>query len=349
MKYGIIATNPLEQLALWAGRVPVPLVDALYSLIKVRCLMAAVRLGLFEALRDAPRTGSEVAGALNLDSESTTLVLRTLVFADYLKQEGDRYALSPLARDNLIAGAPRDLTGFLEWNYWQWDMVAGLEELLRTGRGVDFHHTLTDPAGWASYQKGMLEVARFDAAFLAERVPVPKGARRLLDIAGSHGLLGAALCRRHPPLTSTVIDLPQALPTAETLARQAGHADVVSHRPGDITRDAFEPEHDVALLANALHHFDPATNRDLLNRVWAALNPGGTVAIWEIESADRSRPAGEGDGATLFFRLTSTAACYHGTEYAAWLGEAGFTDVRIIRRPLPPRGVLIVGRRPISA
>lgn len=346
MKYGLIATNPLEWLALRAGRVPVPLVDALYGLIKVRCLMAAVRLGLFEALRATPRTGPEVAGSLGLDPETTTLVLRTLVFADYLHQEGDAFALAPLARETMISGAARELTGFLDWNYWQWEMVAHLEELLRTGRGVDFHATMTDPAGWASYQRGMLEVARFDAALVSEKVPVPRGARRLLDVAGGHGLFGAALCRRHPPLRATVVDLPQALPAARALAEEAGHADLVTHVAGDITRDPFEPGQDVALLANTLHHFDAAENRALLGRVRAALNPGGTAAIWEIEASDPRGPAGEGDGATLFFRLTSSAACYRASDYAAWLAEAGFEGVRVRRHPLSPRGVLVIGRVP---
>ena len=40
------------------------------------------------------------------------------------------------------------------------------------------------------------------------------------DVAGSHGLLGAAICRRHPPMTSVVLDLPQLYDTG----RQAGVA-----------------------------------------------------------------------------------------------------------------------------
>jgi hypothetical protein len=37
--------------------VPLPLIDALYPLIKCRALMCGVRLGLFEALRPGPLTG----------------------------------------------------------------------------------------------------------------------------------------------------------------------------------------------------------------------------------------------------------------------------------------------------
>src|SRR5918996_4786215 len=83
MKYGAIPENLFERLALAAGQVPLPLLDAIYSLMKARCLMAGVRLGVFEALRDGPRTAAEVAAARGLDAECTGLLLRMLTFGEY--------------------------------------------------------------------------------------------------------------------------------------------------------------------------------------------------------------------------------------------------------------------------
>jgi SAM-dependent methyltransferase len=245
----------------------------------------------------------------------------------------------------MVPGASLELWGYVEWNYTQWDFVAHLEDLVRTGRGLDFHSTMTDPGQWADYQRGMLEIARFDAPVLAARVPVRRGARRLLDIGGSHGFLGAAICRRHPPMRSVVLDLPQAVPAARELARAEGLSDLVEHREGDLQSADFGSGHDVVLLANVLHHFRPDDNVAILHRAWAALAPGGTVAIWGIERPDRSSKAGAGDGAALFFRLTSTAACYSGREYAGWLADAGLTRVRIQRPLLSPGSVLITGRK----
>lgn len=224
MKYGPIPENLFERLALLSGKAPVPLIDAIFSLMKARSLMAGVRLGVFTALVDGPRTAGEVAAARSLDGECTGLLLRMLTFAGYVKQKGDRFTLSALGRRSMVPGAPLELWGYLEWNYTQWDFVAHLEDLVRTGRGLDFHATMTDPGQWADYQRGMLEIARFDAPILAARVPVRRGARRLLDIAGSHGLLGAALCRKHPPMTSVVLDLPQAVETAREPRRRKGSA-----------------------------------------------------------------------------------------------------------------------------
>ncbi len=344
MQYGPIPTNLAERIAMWAGRVPIPLMDALFSIMKARGLMAAVSLGVFDALAKGPRTAADAARELELDPQSLELLLRSLVWAGYADQSGNRYALSSLARKTMVTGAEMELTGFVQWNYVQWRMVEQMETLLKTGCGVDFHRTMTDPEEWRWYQKGMMEVARFDAPVLAKSVPVKRGARTLLDVAGSHGLLGAAICRRHPPMRSVVIDLPNAIEHAKALAESAGISDIVEHRAGDVMTADLGSNNDVALLANIVHHFMPEQNIALLKRVHASMSSNATVAIWELETPDPESKAGEGDGAALYFRLTSTALCYSGREYSRWLKEAGFRSIRVLRPALSPLNVLVIGR-----
>src|SRR5689334_22584698 len=128
MKYGVIPSNLIERLALWMGKVPVPMLDALVSILKARSLMAGVRFGIFETLRDAPLSASEVAAKCRLDAECTELLLRVLVMADYLEYHDNQFALSELSRQTMIAGAEHELFGYLMWNYSQWEMVAHLDE-----------------------------------------------------------------------------------------------------------------------------------------------------------------------------------------------------------------------------
>ncbi|HRC86883.1 MAG TPA: methyltransferase dimerization domain-containing protein, partial [Thermoanaerobaculia bacterium] len=172
MKYGAIPVNPLERLALLTGMVPIPAVDALYGLVKARSLMAAVRLGLFEALRGGPRSPEAVAGELGLDAECTGLLMRALAYADYLEQEPRGYRLSRISRRSLLAGSPMDMRGFVEWNYHQWQLLDHLEALVETGQGADFHLVMKDPALWAAYQRAMLDIARLPARVVAKKVPV---------------------------------------------------------------------------------------------------------------------------------------------------------------------------------
>lgn len=344
MKYGAIPTTVIERLALLSGKLPIPVIDALFGPLKTRAIMAAVRLGVFEAMREGEHDADGLARRLGLDAGALELLLRGLVVCDYLVQRGSRFALSPLARRTMLDGAPMELAGYMRFNYRQWEFIGHLEELIRTGRGLDFHQTMTDEESWRDYQLGMLEIARLEADVLAARVPVRRGAASLLDLAGSHGLLGAAICRRHPPMRSTVIDLPQAVTHAQELARTESLSNVVSYREGDVTTADLGRGHDVVLLSNILHHFDVERSRTILERVRAALRADGTVAIWEIEAPKRGSKVTSGDGSALFFRLTSTAGAYHGDDYAGWLRDAGFRRVTIARPATAPGKVLVSAR-----
>ena len=343
MKYGAIPTSILERLAFLRGRVPIPLVDTTFGLMKARALMAGVRLGVFEAMREGHHSAQELAGRLSLDADTLELLLRVLVNAEYLVHQRGRFALSKLGRRNLISGAEMELFAFVESGYMMWEWVEHLEEVIRTGKGLDFHSTLEDPVMWKHYQRGMLELARLDAPVVAARVPVPQGPRQLLDLGGSHGLLGAAICRRHPPMRSTVIDLPAAIPHARELARTEKIDDIVEHRAGDLLRTDFGSGIDVILLANVLHHFRPEHVRQILVKAHTALRKGGTIAIWDREAPPRGSRPTSGDGVALFFRLTSTAAAYGGGDYTSWLTEAGFPHTRLKRPIVLPGRVLVTG------
>jgi hypothetical protein len=340
---GILPETILERVALWLGLVPVPVIDLLFGPLKARILMTGVRLGVFEALHDRPRTAADLASALSLDPAGLEFLLRALAHVQYLERREGRYRLSSLSRRTMVAGAPMELTAYVRWNETQWRFLEELDAMVRTGRGVDFHGTLEDPEAWGHYQRAMLEVARLDAPTLVRFVPIAAGATRLIDLGGAHGFLGAAICRRHPPMRSTVIDLPRALEHGRALALEGGYADLVDYRAGDLLTDPFE-ESDAALLSNVLHHLSPEQVASVLGRVRAALRPGGTVAIWELEAPQGENGAGHGAFAALFFRLTSTSDAYHGGEYAKWLSAAGFSRIRVLRPRRSPARVLVLAR-----
>jgi hypothetical protein len=230
------------------------------------------------------------------------------------------------------------------FNYAQWEFIEHLEELVRTGCGRDFHATMTEPGRWRDYQLGMQELARIESPIVAAHVPVPRGAVSLLDLAGAHGLFGAAVCRKHPPLRCTVLELPQAAVHARLLAAEEGLSDVVTHREGDVLASPFGRP-DVVLMFNILDHFSPDRVKSIIRRTYDALRPDDSVAIWEIEASRTTSCATGADGATLFFRLTSSAGAYNGDDYAGWLREAEFRRIRLNRPLALPGKVLVTARR----
>jgi len=348
MRYEIRPDNLLEQSALWLDVVPLPAVEMLVPLLKVRAIMSGVRLGIFERLAGGKLEATTLAEQSGLDAECLGLLLRVLVGARYLESDGKRFWLAPIARKSLVRGAKNELTAYVEFNYMQWQFLEELESTLRAGHGIDFHRSLMSSSPeWRTYQRAMLQLARPVAPWLGRKVPVPAGARRLLDLGGAHGLLGAAICRAHPPLRSIVFDLPGAVEEARQLAEQEGICDVVEHRAGDILEVDLGSGADVVLLSNVLHHFTKTQSAELLDRVHRALVSGGTLAVWELELPDASaKPDLVRDAIALYFRVTSSGIGLSPGRLARWLERARFSRVKSWRSPRAPGWVLVHARRP---
>ena len=351
MRYAIEPHGAAERLAIWLGLAPIAAIDVLVPLVQTRAIMAAVKLGVFEALRDGARTPEEVAQSCRLDGNCLELLLRVLASTRYTRRHGVRYALTRLGRRTLLRGSPGELRDYVELNYQQWRWIEGLESTLTSGTGVDFHTALPSSSdAWAVYQRAMLELERPVAKLLARRIPVPRHARKLLDLGGGPGLLGAAVCRAHPPLTSTVIDLEAALPEARRLAQSEGIAPVVTHRAGDLTDCELEPQVDVVLLCNILHHFSGPLRAQVVRRAFESLKPNGTIAIWETEArAAKAAPELASDAIALYFRVTSSAPALTAFDMTKLLTEAGFERLEP-ERPLSARGRLLIhARKPRAA
>ena len=342
MKYGVIADNFLEFFALLSGKIPTPALDLFLGIMKTRLIMTGVRLGVFDALMAGPATAIDVGGQLCLNVEALDMLLRALVIFDYLTFHRGRFRLTKLGR--LVASSSsRNFVGYVMLSFKQWEMMDYMEELVRTGRGIELHRNLDDAQDWRNYHKAMLEIARIEADLIAAKVPVPMGARRLLDAGGSHGLYAAAICRKRPPMSAVVLELPAGLEHARELARREGIDDLVEHRGGDIIRDDLGSGYDTVLLSNILHHFQPDDILTILGKTNKALRNSGTVAIWEFEAPSRGGHPNIMDVAALFFRLTSTAALYDVRDYAGWLKTAGFRHVKVVRPRLAPGRALITG------
>ena len=101
-----------------------------------------------------------------------------------------------MARKWLTSESPDSLADKLIFQFFEWDLLGRSEEFIRSGRPLDIHSTM-DSSQWGVYQRGMRAMARPFAAEAVRRLPVPKEARDVLDIGGSHGYYSAALCRRY--------------------------------------------------------------------------------------------------------------------------------------------------------
>lgn len=347
MKLGAKAENPLEQLALTAGLAPTPLLDTIIALLLARSIMVGVKLGVFEALAAHPATHEAVATMCATDPAATLKLLSALAGAGYLRAKDGQFALAPVARRWLLKSSAHSLHDAILFQFVDAEHIAHTEDYVRTGRPLRIHETMTAEE-WALYQRAMRSGANLAAPELVRRIPMPRNARDMLDIGGSHGYYAVALCRRHPGLRATLLDLPEAVANAAPLLANEQMGDRVKHQIGDATTaDLGADVYDLILIANLVHHFDDATNRDLVRRAARALRPGGMLVIGEV-IRPRAPGAGGQIGALtdLYFAVTSEAGTWSFAEMAAWQRAAGLLPRRPIRLLLSPGGGLQAARKP---
>jgi SAM-dependent methyltransferase len=332
VKYGLIPQNPLEGAALALGIVPTPLADTLVAIWLARSVMVATKLGVFEALADGPLGSAEVADRCHTDPRATRKLLDALVPTGYLRLKNSRYALSRTASRWLLKDAGASLHDAMLHRFLDWQFAEHFEDFVRSGEPLDFHAKMASEQ-WSIYQRGMRAHAAIAAPEVARRTPMPRGATAMLDLGGGHGLFAAALCRRHPRLCATVLDLPEAVAAAAPLLAAEGLGDRLVHRPSDaLTDDLGEAAYDLVFLANLLHHFDEPTCRALVARAARALRPSGCLVIHElIRPACPDEAGTPGSLADLYFAATSRSGTWSFAELTTWLRAAGLAPRRPIR------------------
>ncbi len=167
-------------------------------------------------------------------------------------------------------------------------------------------------------------------------------------VSHDHGYFSVAICRRYPQLRSTVLDLPQAIQHVAPLLAKEGMGDRVVHRIGNaLTDDLGTEAYDLVFLSAVMHHFDEATNRELMGRIAQALRPGGFVAIWEPRRQDRASKILQFGGLMdLFFGFFSKAGTWSAAEVTDWFRGAGL-EARKSRSPPMMSGLALhVARKP---
>jgi SAM-dependent methyltransferase len=347
MKVGAVAEGMMERVALMANLAPRPLLETQIAFTTARAIMAAAELGIFEALGAGEKSADEIAAACRTDPKATLPLLNCLVGVGYARWHDGKYGMMKAHRKWLLRDSPSSIVNKLAFQAMEWDLVGKLEDFVRTGKPLDFHGSMS-PEQWRIYQDGMRDVAANPAVELAKRLSVPPGATRLLDIGGSHGLYSIELCRRHPALSSTILELAGAVDRASEIAAREGIGERVKFRVGNaLADDLGEQTFDIVMINNLVHHFTPDQNKELARRVARALAPNG---IYVISDFLRASSPGAGGGVPavmdLYFALTSASGTWSVEEITSWQRAAGLTPQQPIQFQTLPGWASLPAARP---
>jgi acetylserotonin O-methyltransferase len=332
---------------------PTVIFDLLEAFRGSKAMFAAVTLGVFDALEEAPKTREALAAELKTNADALGRLLDACVAMKLLTRADSRFANTPAASTYLCKDSPQRMTGYLNYsNEVLWKLWANLEDAIREGShrwkqtfgwdGPIFSHFFRTEAARREFLLGMHGYGQVSSPRVAAAFDLGRF-RHLVDLGGATGHLATAACRQYPSLKATVFDLPGATPMAEEMIATSGVAERIAVQAGDFFTDPL-PEADLFALGRILHDWSEDKIRTLLRKVFERLPAGGALLIAEkLIDEDRNGPL-SAQLQSLNMLLVTEGKERTPAEYEALLRDAGFAEVQARRTQSPLDAVLALKR-----
>ena len=305
--------------------------DALSAYRLPRVILAALELKLFTVIGRRTWMLPDLARELKVSERGLSILCRNLAMAGLLHKKGDRYRNSRLAATALNAADPGYRGNYLDLITSHWADWMRLTESVRTGEPLDkdepeapdYRRRFT----WAMHHRTLETSPK-----IAAQIPM-KRAATLLDLGGGPGTYAMAFLAKNPGLRATVCDRPAALEVAREIAATHKAGARLSYLPLDLLTDDIPGSFDVIWYSNVLHIYSPEQNQAVFRRARAALAPGGRLIIQDAFLHDREGLVPEEAGlfAVSMLLFTEAGNTYSVAETTAWLEQAGFGPVRLLK------------------
>lgn len=329
--------NFIERFLIRRGTIPPILLDLGMSSFQIWLLLGAMEIGLFEHLKDGSHDVATLAEKTDATERGIEVLVQALEPLGYLKSQNGRYRLSKAARRSLPIDMLRDMVPFFKHQLMAYsDVARAIREAPEEGI-YGWAHVQSGEVG-RSYQTSMRWLASQSVGEVVKKITLPEGARRMLDVGGSHGLYTVAFCQRYPALRGTVLDWPIGLEAAqETLRENPDVAERIDLVERDFEQEELPEGYDFAFLGNIIHGISPEGNQELFGKLARATTERGMVGILDQLAGVSGSKFARGVAALVGFNLFlfSGGRSYPYDDVRRWLSEAGFTEAtqKSLRQP----------------
>jgi ubiquinone/menaquinone biosynthesis C-methylase UbiE len=304
-------------------------------------LQAAINNKVFDSLDSGAKTLEEVHAATGASTRGLSAIMDVLCGFGFLdKDQQGRYSLTPESSAFLVSTKPSFMGGLIAHTSEIIPKWLQLDEVVRTGKAaVAINAEESGPEFFEKLVPKIFNMSYAPAQVLARHLKLGKA--NVLDLAAGSGVWGIALAQSSPEVKVSAVDWPNILNITKQTAKKFGVEERFSYIPGDLLSVNFGNGYNVATLGHILHSEGTERGRELLKRTFAALSPGGQIAIAEfLVNPDRKGPLNG-----LIFNVnmlvnTENGATYSFEEISEWLKEAGFTNPRQLEGPGPSPLVL---------
>ena len=313
--------------------------DTLFAYQRSAALKSALDLDLFSLIDDSATSTQALAARCTASERGIRILCDYLTTIGLLTKSDSTYRLTPESAAFLSKRSPAYLgttARFLLLPELKQNMDSLTDAVRLGGVAPSGKNTVSgENPIWVEFARSMGPMMVPAAHGIADLV-AGTGPLKVLDIAAGHGLFGITIAQRNPQAEIFAVDWPSVLAVATEHARGAQVQDRYRLVPGDAFNVEFPGGCDVALVTNFLHHFDPATCTGFLKNVYAALKPGGRVAVLEfVPNPDRVSPPIPARFSLTMLTGTAGGDAYTLEQLRQQLEGAGFRSLSAHGLPTP--------------
>lgn len=292
--------------------------------------VAALDLELFTKISEGANEPVELAEKIGIPVESTERLMIACAATKLLEKKGDKYVNAPDVEKYLVKTSPTYFGDWLKWTikreYDNWKDIANRLRPPRKG----YYVTKDDPQAARGFTVAGYNSAISMAHKLAREFNF-SDYKLFLDLGGGSGAYSIAAAQRHPNLKAIVFDFPNVCEVAEEYIAEAGVSDRVKTQPGDFYYDELPRGADLISYITPLQSYDKDEVQFLINKAFAAVEPGGGIIILDyMLNDDKTGPM-----EPAFVHLTGGISQTNpgrvntGAEFCEYLSKAGFVDIEV--------------------
>ena len=321
------ALPPIDDTQIW---------DSMLSLYNTHAIALALELEIFEAF-DSPMSVDELTGKTGYSLRGMKALLAMLKIRGLLDRHEGKYQLNNLSRTYMLKDSPYYWGPFFSWTSASLPNYKIYLENIRDGEtqeereaadgwesgemDPDFARTITDYMHCHSMASavGMSQTCDFS------------GVKKLMDVGGGSGCYASAIANANPDMQATIMELKPVCAVADDYIAKAGVSDRVNTQAVDMFREAWPEGYDAHFFANVFHDWSVETCRELAQKSFDALAPGGRICLQEM-LLDES---GDNPAAPVAFSFLMTWGTkgqqFTFDELREILAGAGFKNIRAQR------------------
>ncbi|MCY3648544.1 MAG: methyltransferase domain-containing protein [Acidimicrobiaceae bacterium] len=312
-----------------------PVWAVIEGLGRYHVLLAALEIGVFEALDEGPYTGmtaEELAGRLDLPELHLEALLDSVVALGLLDRVVDHFRLNDAARRYLLVDGAASMAGLIPVAPGPHENWTRLADTVRSGRPATpidddpaaFYVPLVEGTFTTMWRCATRADFKMRYSALA--------ASRILDLGAGGAPWSIAMLEACADGRATVNDLDGVIGVARRKTAEHGVTDRCEFRPGDFHTIPIEDgAYDIVILGHVCRTEGPDGARHLVERAYAALRPEGRVVLADyfIGPNHKTNPH------AVLMGMTMMASTVNGsgvtTDVATgWLRDAGFEAIRLI-------------------